>query len=251
MTALPTAEVLAILSQYDTPTVCNVIELCDHQPRNTGYLRHSIRAIYPEMPPMVGYAVTVAFRSATVAAPEETPLSLFDLLEAWQSIPPPRVAVIQDLDHLSDGAVCGEIMVSVFKGFSCVGLVTNGCVRDIHQIKSLHFPCFAAGISPSHAYCRLLLANQPVSVGGRIIRPGDLLHGDGNGVTTIPAPIATKVADHCAEYVAAEQILIEGAKGGLTLSLDKFRESIQAFTKRHDELSKKMSGHATDRRVGV
>lgn len=237
MTMTPsTTNVLKTLSQFDTPTVCNVIELYGRQPRNIGYLSHRIRAIYPEMPPMVGYAVTVAFRSSTVATPEEKPLGLPDLIDAWQSIPAPRVVVIQDLDDDSDGAVCGEIMVTVFKGFGCVGLVTNGCVRDIHQIKSLHFPCFGSGISPSHAYCRLLRAGQPVIVDGTVIRSGDLLHGDVNGVTTIPLEIAEKVANNCASYVATEQILIDAAKVS-PLSIDKFRESVGVFLKRHDEIS--------------
>ena len=54
---------LAELAKYDTPTVCNVIELWNIRPRNTGYMNDTIRACFPNMPPMVGYALTSTFRS--------------------------------------------------------------------------------------------------------------------------------------------------------------------------------------------
>jgi 4-hydroxy-4-methyl-2-oxoglutarate aldolase len=247
---LTPVEILTRLSQFDTPTICNVIELCQYQPRNTGYLTHRIRSIFPEMPPVVGYAVTVKFRSATVATAAEKPLGFPDLIDAWRSVPAPRVVVIQDLDEAPAGAVCGEIMVTYCKALGCVGLVTNGSVRDIHQIKALQFPCFASGISPSHANCRLLLAGSPVTVDGMIIKMGDLLHGDANGITTVPHEIASKVAGNCGAYVTAEQILIEGGKNG-PLSIGRLQTIIEEFTKEHDRLSKTLSGEAADRRVGV
>ena len=45
---------LELLRRFDTPTVCNVIELCDVRPRSAGYLDARIRACFPEMPPAVG-----------------------------------------------------------------------------------------------------------------------------------------------------------------------------------------------------
>lgn len=249
MTTLP-REVLETLARYDTPTVCNVIEMCNHQPRNVGYLSHQVRAIYPELTPMVGYAVTVTFRGSTVAAPDEKPLGLLDLINAWKDIPKPHVVVIQDLDECSDGAVYGEIMATVFKGFGCVGLVTNGFARDILQVRELKFPCFAAGISPSHAYCRLLTTGQPVTVGGVTIKPGDLLHGDANGVTTIPLTIAGAVAQSCAELVEAENILIHAARQpGLTA--ESFAQTLKTFFPKHDAISRRLSGQDADRKVGV
>ncbi len=55
---------LDLLQQFDTPTICNVIELFDVRPRDQGYMDHRIRSAFPEMPPMVGLAATAAFRSA-------------------------------------------------------------------------------------------------------------------------------------------------------------------------------------------
>ena len=55
--------VLDKLAKYDTPTICNIIELFDVLPRNRGYMDGRIRANFPELPPMVGYAATASFRS--------------------------------------------------------------------------------------------------------------------------------------------------------------------------------------------
>ena len=54
---------LSALAKFDTPTICNVIELFDVRPRNRGYMNHRVKCCFPELPPMVGYAATAAFRS--------------------------------------------------------------------------------------------------------------------------------------------------------------------------------------------
>src|SRR2546427_4794903 len=58
-----TKATLAQLAKFDTPTICNVIELFDALPRNRGYMDHRIRCNFSELPPMVGFASTAAFRS--------------------------------------------------------------------------------------------------------------------------------------------------------------------------------------------
>ncbi len=59
-----TTETLARLRAFDTPTICNLIELFEVRPHNTGYMDGRIRAAFPEMPPMVGFAATATFRAA-------------------------------------------------------------------------------------------------------------------------------------------------------------------------------------------
>jgi regulator of RNase E activity RraA len=246
----PTPDILKRLAEHDSCTICNVIELCNHCPRNTGYLSASIRAIYPELPPMVGYAVTAVFRSATQIAPGEKAHNLIEQIASWQAVPEPRVLVIQDIDDPPDGAVYGEVVATTAKAFGCVGLVTNGYARDLLQVRSLAFPCFAGGVCVSHSYCRIVAVGVPVTIGGAIVRPGDLLHGDANGVTTIPLELAERVADGCAELVANENILINAAREpGITL--ERYRELVRSFAEKQDALSRRLCGRDTDRRLGV
>jgi len=207
-------EELELLKKADTPTVCNVIELFDCRPHNTGYMDARIQAAYPDLPPMVGYATTATFRSAGPPLKGADYAGLDGQLASFKDVPEPRVVVFQDLDNPSAAATFGELMCGVYKTFGCVGLITSGAGRDLQQVRPLNFPVFTAGTICSHGYVTILEANVPVHVGGITIYPGDLLHGDCNGVTTIPHAIAGEVARLCAGFMEAEGHIIEFIKRG-------------------------------------
>ena len=196
---------LAALRRFDTPTICNVIELFDVRPRNEGFLDPSITALYPEQPPIVGYATTATFRSAEKATDTDGYSSLADQVERFLAeVPEPRIVVFQDLDDEPRGATYGEVMCSIYKGFGCVGLITSGAARDLEQVGRLAFPCFASSVVASHSYNRIIDVNIPVTVGDVTIAPGDVLHADANGVTTIPRDLVPQVALACQKFVDGE-----------------------------------------------
>ena len=122
--------------------------------------------------------------------------------------------MFQDLDSPVASATFGEVMCTTYKTFGAAGLITSGAARDLDQVEALNFPCFADGVISAHGYCHILQINVPVHIGGVMVRPGDLLHGDRNGVTTIPNELASAVAEACAEYVAAEAIVLDYLKAG-------------------------------------
>jgi len=93
-------------------------------------------------------------------------------------------------------------------------LITSGAARDLDQVEGLQFPCFADGVICAHGYCHIVQLGAPVHVGGVMVHHGDLLHGDRNGVTTVPNEIASAVAQACPEYMAAEAIVMDYLKGG-------------------------------------
>ncbi len=203
------AQTLAELRKYDTPTICNAIELFAVRPRNTGYMDQSIRACFPELPPMVGFALTSTFRSqrSPVAGSAysglEGPLAVLDNLSG------PPVVVFQDLDSPSAAATFGEVMCTTYRQFGATGLITSGTGRDLDQVRAIGFPAFTAGACCSHGYCHILQVNTAVSVGGITVCPNELLHGDCNGVTTIPVEIASEVPDVCVALAAAEKIVLD------------------------------------------
>ncbi len=203
------SDTLEELCRYDSPTIANVIELFDVRPRNSGYMTSAIKAIYPQLKPVIGYASTATYRSAYPAAIKASYLRLADHAESMQDVPKPRFVVFQDLDSPPAAATMGEIMASVYQRFGAAGLITSGSVRDILQIQALNFPLFAADICVSHGYSRIEEIHVPVHVGGLKVSPGDLLHADANGVVLIPYDIAEETAGLCAEYVAAEQIPLD------------------------------------------
>jgi regulator of RNase E activity RraA len=202
-------DTLKKLAQFDTPTICNVIELFDVVPRNRGYMDARIKAAFPELPQMVGFAATAAFRSDCAPCGGDAYGSMEKQIERFAELPGPPVVVFQDLDDPSVAATFGEVMCSVYKAFGSAGLVTSGTGRDIEQVRALRYPVFTKGICCSHAYCHILHIGLPVHVGGLTVNNGELLHGDANGVGRIPVEIASEVADVAAEFVAAERIMLD------------------------------------------
>ena len=136
-------ETLQKLAKYDTPTICNVIELFDIRPRNVGYMDARIRAAFPEMPPMVGFAATASMRCAAPAK-----RSSYDMLETqlkqFQELAGPAVVVFQDLDDPPIAATFGEVMCSTYRAFGSVGIVTSGGGRDLEQVRALNYPVLSA-----------------------------------------------------------------------------------------------------------
>ncbi|QDT32544.1 RraA family protein [Thalassoglobus polymorphus] len=207
-------ETLNQLAQYDTPTVCNVIELFDVRPRNQGYMNDSIKACFPKLPPMVGFALTSTFRSMAPPKAGDAYGSLTDQVDIFASLPGPPVMVFQDLDEPTVSATFGEVMCTMYKSFGSAGLITSGAGRDLDQVEVLDYPVFTNGTICSHGYCHIPQINVPVTVGGIAINPVDLLHGDVNGVTTVPPEIASEIPDACKELMAAEQVILDYCKSG-------------------------------------
>lgn len=235
---IPRAD-LELLKQYDTPTVCNVVELFDLRPRTAGYMDARIKACFPKLPPMVGYAATATFRSAAPPRSGNVYAGLGDQVAAFAELPGPPVVVFQDLDDPVASATFGEIMCTSYKSFGAVGLVTSGAGRDLDQVEVLNFPCFTNGIICAHGCCHILQLNVPVHVGGVMVNPGDLIHGDRNGVTTIPNEIASAVAHACAEFMAAESVVLDYLKAGKP-EAKRFAEARKESQARIAALEKKL-----------
>jgi 4-hydroxy-4-methyl-2-oxoglutarate aldolase len=217
-------ETLEKLRSFDTPTICNLIELFEVRPRNTGYLDARIQACFPEMAPMVGFAAPAAFRSSGPPQGGDAYGSTADQVERFSELSGPPVVVFQDLDDPVVAATFGEVMCTTYQAFGAAGLITSGTGRDLEQVRAIGFPVFTNGTTCAHGYCHILHIHVPVHVGGIVIYPDDLLHGDLNGVTTIPHEIATETADIGDEFVAAEKIILDALRDG-TPSVKRLKEA--------------------------
>jgi 4-hydroxy-4-methyl-2-oxoglutarate aldolase len=205
---------LQLLARYDTPTISNVIELFEVRPRSAGFMDGRIRACFPEMPAIVGYAATAAMRTAYARAEGAVYGSLDEQVARFAEFPGPAIVVFQDLDDPPVGATFGEVMCSSYRCFGALGIITNGPARDLDQVRKLGFAAWSNGVVSSHSYSHITSIHQPVRVGGMEVRAGDLLHADANGVCSIPEPIASEVAHAAADFVAAEAVCIEFACRG-------------------------------------
>jgi regulator of RNase E activity RraA len=189
-------EILDFLGRTDTCTISNAIEVLNVRMRNEGFLRGGVRCMFPELPPVAGFAVTGRMRAG---APPISGLCYYDRQDFWQyvaSIPGPKIVVMEDMDSPSGmGALAGEIHAQIGRALGCVGWLTNGRVRDLNAVRKAGFQCFAEGPCVSHAYAHIVDFGGPVEIDGLEIHSGDLLHGDLNGVQTVPIAIAPKLPE--------------------------------------------------------
>jgi 4-hydroxy-4-methyl-2-oxoglutarate aldolase len=200
------------LKKITSPSVANAIETFKVRPRNQGQMSSEIRALFPEMGPLVGYAVTAVIRA------EPEPLeghraSTYGWWDYVLSIPAPRVVVVHDLDEpRGQGAQWGEVQANIHKALGCAGVVTDGSVRDLDEVRALGFQFAAAHISVSHAYVHMVDFGLPVKLGGLWVKPGDLVHADQHGVVTIPPEIADRIPEAVAKVEADERKIIDVCK---------------------------------------
>lgn len=215
-------EVIAALRAHTTPTICNAIEEFGVRPRSAGFMGPEVRCQFPDLPPMVGHAVTATIRAGEPGAP---PASRAAFWEYVLTVPAPRVVVMQDLDGRPLGSYWGEVQANVHLALGCVGAVTDGGVRDIEEVRALGFAFFSSCLLVSHAYVHLVDFGGTVTVGGLEVRPGDLLHGDRHGVTSIPADIAPGL-DAAVRAVALREARILDACQAQPLDLQRLRATI-------------------------
>src|SRR5258706_3232325 len=205
---------LKLLAQYDTPTISNVIELFEIRPRSAGYMDSRIRACFPEMPPIIGFASTATMRTAHAPTGGEVYSSLDEQVARFAGLPGPAIVVFQDLDDPPIGATFGEVMCGSYQCFGALGIITSGPARDLDQVRRLGFAAFSHGVLCSHSYSHITSIHQTVRVGGIEVRPGDLLHADANGVCSIPHEIASEVAPAAGGFLSAESGVIDFARNG-------------------------------------
>ncbi|HUQ94126.1 MAG TPA: RraA family protein [Bryobacteraceae bacterium] len=177
---------LDYLKTVDTPTLCNAIELLGVRQCHEGFTPLELRCLFPEMGRMIGYAVTAQVETVTQMEARDNRLFL-DLYELLDKSPKPGVIVLQEIGgHGSFAAHAGEVMCTIFHRLGAVGLVSDSGVRDIPEVRRLGFQYFSRGTVASHANYRIARVGVPVQILGLTIHPGDLLHGDENGLALVP-----------------------------------------------------------------
>ena len=135
-----------------------------------------------------------------------------DYLDYVAAEPRPSIAVIQDLDdEVGYGAFWGEVQSNIHKALGCLGVVTNGSIRDIPMIAP-GFQMLAGSLSPSHAYTHVEDFGIPVTVHGMQVNSGDLIHADQHGACVVPLEINRQMKAALDDLNAREARIIKAAK---------------------------------------
>jgi 4-hydroxy-4-methyl-2-oxoglutarate aldolase len=206
--AILTPDQIEALRAIDSPTIANAVETFRLRPRGHGFVGQDIRCIYPDLPPMVGYAVTCTVDSTTE---DRTGIGFNKLYALLDKAPKPSVVVMQDVGPAPQRSChAGEIMSTVMKRLGAVGILTNGGLRDVHQVRALQqFQLFCSGLVVSHGNPICVSVGDPVTISGLTIAPGDLLHGDVNGLVLIPTACAQEIIAAAEEVLAREVALLQ------------------------------------------
>jgi len=217
------------LRQLDSCAVANAIETFGVRLRNSGFTDSRVHCLFEDFPPLVGYAATVRIRTSDPPMDAEGYYYRLDWLEHVLSIPAPRVLLVEDMDrHPGLGSFIGDVHANFLKAVGCIGVVTNGAVRNVEVARAIQFQLFAGNLSVSHAFAHVYDFAGTVQVGQMAVRPGDLLHGDRHGVQTVPLEIAQEIPAVAARMKREEQELIEMCQSR-SFTLEKLRSDVAAL----------------------
>jgi regulator of RNase E activity RraA len=229
------ASLLEALGHYDTPTICNALEIVAPERRLMGYTTKPLVCPFPDLPPIVGYARTVTIRSVLqsgLPAGEQAKrrIAYYEYVGTGFG---PRITVIQDIDgaDVGYGAFWGEVQSSVHKALGCRGVITDGSIRDIPQWAS-GFQALAGSIGPSHAFVHAESFGGEVRVAGMTVRSDDLIHADRHGAVVIPIEVAAKVPDAAELCGRRETPILEIARSK-DFTLEKLKEALKRSAEIH------------------
>jgi regulator of RNase E activity RraA len=223
-------EQLEALRQFDTCMVSNAIETFEVRLRNTGFTDPSVRCVFEDWPPMVGYAATARLRTGDAPIAQGFYRDRTDWWNSILQIPAPRIVVIEDIDNRPGvGAFVGDVHAAILQALGCIGYATNGAVREIPRVREQGFYLFAGNVAVSHAYAHIFDFGATVNVGGLQVRPGDLLHGDRHGVVNVPSQIAAEIPAVARNLQITEQKVIEFCQSR-EISVDALRQITRELT---------------------
>lgn len=215
---------LDVLRQWDTPTICNGLEIVVPERRAIGFTTRPMIPIEPKLPPMVGIA-----RVGTIRAkepPRGKVVSRVDWYDYVAEADLPTIVVLQDLDDVPGyGAFWGEVHSTVHKALGALGCVTNGSYRDIDAWAE-GFQIIGGMVGPSHAHVHLVDFGRAVNVHGMNVAHDDVVHADRHGAVVIPAEAVRKLPEAIGLIERREKVILDVCRDpGFTPA--KLREAIR------------------------
>jgi regulator of RNase E activity RraA len=221
-------ESLEALRKIDTPTITNVVATYPTNPLCLGlynpwtenwYTDSSIRCMYPEIGPVVGFAVTCVYGMPDPNYPDR--LTYGDVIDALDASPKPTILVIQQKwppEILTKAGLAGEVMTTAAQAVGCVGLLSNGPSRDVDAIRKNRFQMLLGGLSAGHGAMGVMAVQVPVSVGGMDVAPGEVIHMDENGAVKFPADKIERVLGNARALLDNEAKQLEALRKAHTAS---------------------------------
>lgn len=229
-----TAADLEALRQWDTPTICNALELVAPERRGYGFTTTPMVCADPALPPICGLARTGVIRAAqpSLRGREHDRTVRIGWYEYVADAALPTIVVIEDLDPTPGvGAFWGEVHSAVHKALGAQGGVTSGSIRDLDMLAP-GFQLVAGMVNPSHAWVHMVEFNLPVTVNGMRVEHDDVVHADRHGAVVIPAEVVRKVPAAIELGARREKVILDLCKDP-DFSVAKLRDAISRADEIH------------------
>jgi 4-hydroxy-4-methyl-2-oxoglutarate aldolase len=198
----------AELAKFDTCVIANAVDSLKVRLLNEGFSSSGIARRVDLPTPMVGLAVTLKVKSADAPMKRAFYLDQQDWWEKLEESAWPRVLVIHDEDaHPGRGSLVGPVHACIIKALGFVGVVTTGAIRGTRGFAEIGLHAFSGNLSPAHAYCHVVETGGPVEIAGVQIRPGEVVHGDRDGIVLIPPDQAVDIPEIARRFLAREEAI--------------------------------------------
>jgi regulator of RNase E activity RraA len=224
------------LAALDTPSVCNALEVVAPERRTFGFTIEPLQCLYPALKPVVGFARTATIRSvapSNLSAEEARKERLAYYQYVAEGGPKPAISIIQDLDgsRAGFGSFWGEVNSHLHKGLGCLGVVTDGSVRDL-DANAPGFQMLCRMVAPSHAHVHIVDFGGTVTVAGMYVSSGDLVHADRHGAVVIPKAVARQV-NAAAALIARREAVLIGASKEAGFNFERLRKAMSDASEIH------------------
>ena len=225
-----TRALLTELKQWDTPTICNALELVAPERRGHGFTIRPFTVLRPELEPIAGLARTARIRAAAPDPRGPQPRDPYYEYVAKADLP--TVVVIEDLDaEPGIGAFWGEVNTAIHKGLGAEGVVTSGSFRDLPD-SAPGFQVLGGKVGPSHAHVHVVDFGGTVTVHGMETSHDDLIHADQHGAVVIPHDVAPKLAAAVGLISEREAVILSAARAD-GFDIDKLKAAMAGAAEIH------------------
>ena len=201
---------LDILRKFDTPTICNGIEIVNSSYKLKGYTKQRFFCLHPNSKPIVGFAKTAKISSKKIIKYSKTDIRL-SYYEYVNNRDLPKISLIEDVCNNPVGSFWGEVNANIHLRLGCIGVVTNGSVRDLEVIPN-KFQLLSKTLSPSHAEVMLLNFGKKITVMGLDVFDNDLIHADIHGAVNIPFDYIDEIIKAIKYVSRKEKIILDSCK---------------------------------------
>ena len=210
----------ALIEGFRLSTVASVSDAVDQITGQRGFLSHDMRPriLGPNIPDrFVGRATTALLR-ATTKEKASALLSAKHSVEMIDNAQPGSVGVIV-VENGLDVAGMGGLMATAASARGMAGVLLDGGLRDLAEIRALGLPVFSRSIVPSSSVSRWasVARDIPVTCGGVVIMPGDYIVAGEDGVVRIPAARAAEVLKRAQEIDVREGSMVPDIKKNKSL----------------------------------